>query len=195
MTINGLDLNSLDSLYECLDVKINGKISSYRINNLERLKRWVGRLIKKIKSLFVQDIEANLSNLSIGGVFRATKSSKPSEVINIILEELNLPFPSNKDIPLLFFQWNSELNEIGELFKQTEIKDSEGNSAYSKASKEVDIPSFPIIIDQISQRLHISWEEASNIKWSEVYLMMMIDKKNYIFQKEFNKQMQLKYKK
>lgn len=196
MKIAGLNLEDLDELYSMglINAEISGKDLSYKISFKERFKRWVGRIIKKVKSFFVQDIKANLGDLTISGVFKASECNKPSELVNIIIEDLKLPFPRECDIPKLFFQWDSEIKKIGEMFKNTEIKDSSGGNAYKKAANETPLPPFPILIDQIAQRLHISWQEASNIKWSEVYFMMMIDKRNYIFQKEYDKQIQQKYK-
>lgn len=197
INIDKIGLEQLDELYSLglISAEMTGKVSSYKINNWKRFLGFIEKIWKKIKSLFVQNIGPNLEDLSIGGLFKAAECKKPSEVINTIISELGLPFPKDEDLPRLFFQWDSEIKKISELFKQTEINDSEGNSSYAKASNEVKVPPFATLIDQVAKRMGVTWQEASTFKWSEVYLALLIDKKNYLFQKDFQKKLQSKYKK
>lgn len=55
--------------------------------------------------------------------------SVPSRFVYAVCVELNIPYPTDSDVIMLYFQWKDELDRITELMASANIHDAELNQA------------------------------------------------------------------
>lgn len=134
--------------------------------------------------LYNKDEVIGLDKLSIGALMDCGKSTLPSEQINIIKKDLKLHILES-DACILYQSWTKKIIEISKLFEQLErsvIIPTEYAAQWNSASGKVQVPIEVALIDQIARRMNITWDAAAKISWSEVYLMLKIDKRETYFQ-------------
>lgn len=176
-----MNISEFDSTYDLYSVDIKGKIRTYRVSWTKMARRAFKRIAAAVTRIWRRPVSPNLSGLTIGGLQRVSTCTKPSELVTAVLDELHLPPASDSDIPPLYFQWNDELRTITELLRKTNIRDS------SVPQPTVEVEPFAALIDYLSRRQGCSWQEASSLCWSEVYLMLLIDKRDYLQQKDMQR--------
>lgn len=161
--------NHLDTLYAV----------GTNIVNLGELSFW-GRLLYK-KRL---DSIKNLSELSIGAVADIGHAKLPSQIIDIIMKDLNIKYISENDQCKLYCYWKKQLDLITKQFSDLERVQipSQYKNEYSRATATIKVMPEVLLIDQISKRMGILWDQASKLKWSEVLLMQRIDRQNALFE-------------
>lgn len=179
----------LDALWSIYNVVQEEQITEYRLSFWQTLKWLVLRALKWVRDMFYQPIPSSLHTLTIGALDRLSECEAPSEVMAIIFEDLGIKKqPSIADYTLLFYQFNEQIKKIERLFKNCEIHESGGGIAiFNKISAQMKINPFAVLIDQMARRYSILPQEASKLTWAEVYFALLIDKQNYLVEREYNK--------
>lgn len=157
----------------------------------------INKQLSWIFNLFYNKDEViGLNKLSIGALLDCGKSTLPSEQIDIIKKDLKLHILES-DACILYQSWTKKIIEISKLFEQLErsvIIPTDYAGQWQQASSKVQIPVEVSLIDQIARRMNITWDEASKLSWSEVYLMQKIDKRQAYFDYLVSQQVKSKTK-
>lgn len=193
MIDNKADFNLLWNLY---DVQQTEQATEYRISFWQTFKFCVLKALKWIRDMFYQPIPSSLHTLSIGALDRISECEAPTEVMDVIFEDLGIvKQPSFADYQLLFYQFNSQIKKIEQLFKNTEIVESGGGiGIFNKISSQLKINPFAVLIDQMARRYSILPQQASKLTWAEVYFALMISKQDFLVEREYNRQQEAEIK-
>lgn len=141
-----------------------------------------GKRFEEIKSL---------SNLTIGTLLEIPKTKTFREMFDLIKNDLELCFITKNDETLLIEIWIERVDTIQRLFSDIQkkyISNSKYGSIWNKIENLFNVPYEISLIDNISKRDGISWNETQKLKWSEVYFKLLIDKQMQSFQEEISKQ-------
>lgn len=155
----------------------------------ERYSESTTSLLEK-QRMPIDKIES-LTDLSIGAVLDIGRAKLPSEIIDIIKNDLNLYKISEGDLCKFYVnKWKNSLEDIMKQFSNMNSINipSKYTALWKQACDRVPIAPEITMIDQIARRMHCSWEEASRIKWSEAVLMQMIDQRQSLFEHLVNEQ-------
>lgn len=123
-----------------------------------------------------QHIET-LDTLSIGTLCDISKASLPSEIVDLIITDLKLYCITKSDRATLWFLWKPVLDMIMEQFRAYDHVSipSKYDALYTKACSVVKIDPNISLIDQIAQRMHLTWTQAAQLAWPEVVQILRID--------------------
>lgn len=185
-----------DLLYQTMNVTFNGKIMRFKASLWETLASYWQRFRKWFVGQIYVELKPSLGDLTIGALNDIAECKTPQEVMNTIFADLGIRKQPNLETYIqLFFQWDKEIKQIEQLFKNTEIQaEGIGNGAFVRISKQLNINPFAILIDSMARRYGILPIEASKLKWAEVYFALMIDKQNYLVEREMQKQYETEMK-
>lgn len=123
-----------------------------------------------------QHIET-LDNLSIGGLCDISKASIPSEIVDLVIVDLGLHCMTQSDRAVLWFLWKPVLDSIMEQFRAYDHVSipSRYDALWTKACSVVKIDPNISLVDQIAQRMHLTWTQAAQLSYPEVVQMLRID--------------------
>lgn len=118
-----------------------------------------------------------LDTLSIGALCDISKASLPSEIVDLIIIDLKLHCMTQSDRAVLWFLWKPVLDMIMEQFRAYEHVSipSRYDALWAKACSVVKIDTNISLIDQIAQRMHLTWTHAAALSWAECVQMLRID--------------------
>lgn len=118
-----------------------------------------------------------LDSLSIGCLCDISKASLPSEIVSLIIIDLKLHCMTQSDRAALWFLWKPVLDSIMEQFRKYDHINipSRYDALWTKACSVVQIDPNISLIDQIAQRMHLTWTQAARLTWPETVQMLRID--------------------
>lgn len=126
----------------------------------------------------------SLEKLSIGTLLDINEKTKPSKLVHMISEDLGLRLYFENDIVYLYQKWSERIKEILQLFSQynnISIPSSFENE-WNKACSMVKIDPDLCLIDSISQRFSLTYDQAVKIPWPHVLVANNIDLRKSIFE-------------
>ncbi len=142
------------------------------------------------------DAIVQLNDLSIGALLEITDKNNLIDIFQIIVHDLKIDtwkmFDSDKCI--LILHWMDRLDNMMRAFSATDniIIPSDFSSQWSQTDQIIPTPPTIALLDQIARRMHLTYEQASNLRWSEVMWMARIDKKEAYFNYLCSKKQQRK---
>lgn len=142
------------------------------------------KLSKLFKFFYNENVIKNLTHLSIGAMLDTTQCYKASDVVDIICKDLKLRFLTENDKCVLYRYWNKRITEISKTFESIDklvIIAQNYGAEWSQAANKIQIPPEICLVDTIAKRQNITWNEACKLEWTQVYLMLKIDKREGYF--------------
>lgn len=136
-----------------------------------------------------------LDNLTVGAYLDIIDSKKPSDIISIIMKDLGIPIlllPEHALCYLYINHWKRQIENYTQAFislSKAAIMPSKFQAEWNEAINRIYVPSEIVLIDSLSKRMNISWEQSLKLKTSQVILMQRIDKQDQYFQYLINKNM------
>lgn len=133
----------------------------------------IARLANRPNRQHIETLDA----LSIGCLCDISKASLPSEIVNLIIIDLKLHCITQSDRATLWFLWKPLLDMITEHFRKYDHVSipSRYDALWTKACSVVQIDPNISLIDQIAQRMHLTWTQAAQLAWPEVVQILRID--------------------
>lgn len=126
----------------------------------------------------------SLEKLSIVTLLDINEKTKPSDLVRMISDDLGLHLYFENDKVYLYQKWSERIKEILQLFSQynnINIPSSFENE-WNKACSMVKIDPDLCLIDSISQRFHLTYEQATKIPWPHVLISNNIDLRRSVFE-------------
>lgn len=126
----------------------------------------------------------SLEKLSIGTLLDINEKTKPSDLVNMISKDLALHLYFENDIVYLYQKWSERIKEILQLFSQynnINIPSSFENE-WNRACSMIKIDPDLCLIDSISQRFHLTYDQAVKIPWVQVLVANNIDLRKAVFE-------------
>lgn len=134
-------------------------------------------LIARMANIHDRQHIETLDTLSIGCLCDISKASLPSEIVDLIISDLKLHCMTQSDRAALWFLWRPALDMIMEQFAAYDHVSilSRYDALWTKACSVVKIDPNISLIDQIAQRMHLTWTQAAALSWAECVQMLRID--------------------
>lgn len=126
----------------------------------------------------------SLEKLSIETLLDINEKTKPSDLVHMISEDLGLKLYFESDKVYLYLKWSERIKEILQLFTQynnINIPSSFENE-WNKACSMIKIDPDLCLIDSISQRFHLTYDQAAKIPWTNILIANNIDLRKSIFE-------------
>lgn len=165
--------------------------SGFTIRAEKKFSFWFNLFYKDMSDTIIQ-----LNDLSIGALLEITDKSNLIDIFLIIVHDLKLDtwkMTDNDECTLILY-WMDRLDIMMKAFSATDniTIPSDFSSQWSQTDQTIPIPPTIALLDQIARRMGLTYEQASNLRWSEVMWMARIDKKEAYFNYLCSKKQQRK---
>lgn len=165
--------------------------SGFTIRAEKKFSFWFNLFYKNKTDTIIQ-----LNDLSIGALLEITDKSNLIDIFQIIVHDLKLDTwkMTDNDRCTLALLWTDRLDIMMKAFSAADniTIPSDFSSQWFQTDQVIPIPPTIALLDQIARRVGLTYEQASELRWSEVMWMVRIDKKEAYFNYLCSKKQQRK---
>lgn len=171
-------MEDFDSLQTAIDTDTIEQPKRRWRNLLGTLSRPFRKLLSIVKNLGVNELPSSLGRLTLRAYLEACQAQKPSELVRIIADDLELELTNINQSVSCWKLWTKQLQDIGKKLEKAQPNingDAMSTAIWQQVSEKHKLPSHIWLVDSMAKRFNISYEQAYQLKMFDVIIANTID--------------------